>query len=337
MNRVIQSDGCLLTIIDRLDYAWDDRTYQLMIKAQSCMQLDLEAQEKQQAFIDDKASYGEVWHTSLELIGTHLRDIIVPPLDPTIRIKPAEPSTLLTQDLRINSWVQRHLKQPFQTMDGDPTFKLNPTQIQAIAMALNERFSLIQGPPGTGKSATITNLVHLLKFHFQVPVPILVCAPTHAAVDHLTQGMLNKGLRPLRLGREELVREDLRQFTMDQWHTRSPDYFVLCWARKRETIARAIVDAMEKGEDLEALGFDIDPKLTLETAQANFKKAKNVSRGIYDKITQWVYSQADVVLSTAMGSGGFATRTVDFPIVLLDEAAQCNEVRKPAGHYCVIS
>lgn len=314
--------------LNRLDYAWDDRIFQLMMTAQTRLLTDLEPQEEHQAFIDDKADYTtQTWHTSLILSGTHLRDIIVPPSDPDVRIKPSAPSDLLTSDARLNSWVKRHLQRPFLSIDGDPKFNLNPTQIQAIAMALHNRFSLIQGPPGTGKSATITNLLRLLKVDFQIPTPVLVCAPTHAAVDHLTRSMSEKKLRPLRIGREEQVRADNVKWTMPMWMKRSPQYGLLLYAQRREETAKAKLDAVLTKDEEAMANFGVEEE-TLDSVTKAHQKAKRAAWNIEDRICQWVYSQADVVLATAMGSSGYATKYVDFPFVLLDEAAQCNEVRR---------
>lgn len=302
-----------------------------MTTAQARLNLDLEAQEEHQAFIDNKANFvTQTWHTSLILEGTHLRDIIVPPSAPDIRVKQSPPSDLLTSDARLNSWVQRHLRQPFIPMDGDPTSDLNSTQIQAIAMALNERFSLIQGPPGTGKSATITNLLTLLKVDFQIPTPVLVCAPTHAAVDHLTRNMALKRLKPLRIGREEQVHPDNVRWTMPMWQKRSPQYGLLLFAQNREVIAKAKLDAVERNDEeaIAALGIRAEDQDVKKLDEAH-EKAKRAVWNIHNRVTQWVFSQADVVLSTAMGASGYATKCVDFPIVLLDEAAQCNEVSSP--------
>lgn len=52
-------------------------------------------------------------------------------------------------------------------------------------------------------------MVRILKAHFKVPYPLLVCTYTNAAVDNLVEGIVATGLKPLRVGSEASVREDL--------------------------------------------------------------------------------------------------------------------------------
>jgi superfamily I DNA and/or RNA helicase len=67
----------------------------------------------------------------------------------------------------------------------------NKSQIKAVNMAINLKFTIIQGPPGTGKTLTIAAIVvNWLKpengfgcSSFQ----ILVCAPSNSAADHLAE------------------------------------------------------------------------------------------------------------------------------------------------------
>ena len=56
-------------------------------------------------------------------------------------------------------------------------------QKQAIQMVFDKIVSTVQGPPGTGKTTTIILLLEALLRHTKKT--ILVCAPTHAAVEEL--------------------------------------------------------------------------------------------------------------------------------------------------------
>lgn len=59
---------------------------------------------------------------------------------------------------------------------------------------------LLQGPPGTGKTTTLMGLLaaeyEYFKnvVHFQDKRKILICAPSNAAIDHITKRLVCEGL-----------------------------------------------------------------------------------------------------------------------------------------------
>lgn len=67
----------------------------------------------------------------------------------------------------------------------------------AVKHALQQSLSLIQGPPGTGKTVTSAAIVYFLTKTNNGPV--LVCAPSNIAVDHLTEKIHRTGLKVLNL------------------------------------------------------------------------------------------------------------------------------------------
>ncbi|KAH8831193.1 P-loop containing nucleoside triphosphate hydrolase protein [Flagelloscypha sp. PMI_526] len=120
----------------------------------------------------------------------------------------AKPSSIVTgtgsfaQNHLIASWAHRYAApgDPI-VIPGDPDVSmLNKSQIRAVAMMLGNRASLVQGPPGTGKTKTIIEAIRILKVHFQVPHPLLVCTYTNVAVDNLVEGFVKAGLNPVRVG-----------------------------------------------------------------------------------------------------------------------------------------
>ena len=116
----------------------------------------------------------------------------------------------------IQSWARRYRSPNPVVVEGDPPLDhLNASQIRAMAMMIGERMSLIQGPPGTGKTKTIVEAIKLLKGHFEVPHPILVCTYTNVAVDNLLEGFAAGGLKPLRVGTEGLTKDELEKYLFD--------------------------------------------------------------------------------------------------------------------------
>jgi hypothetical protein len=133
----------------------------------------------------------------------------------------------------IHSWVRRYCRPDPLRVEGDPDLNgLNATQVRAIALMLGERLSLVQGvrppvfylqgrlsfpftqPPGTGKTRTIIETIRLLKQHFQVPHPLLICTFTNVAVDNLVEGIVATGLSPIRVGHMPGIKPSLLQYSL---------------------------------------------------------------------------------------------------------------------------
>lgn len=134
----------------------------------------------------------------------------------------AAPRGVLARDQLIQSWTRRYRSPRVLKIEGDPHIPLNQSQLRAIAMMLSERVSLVQGPPGTGKTRVIVETIKLLKSHWKIPHPILVCAHTNVAVDNLLAGLRQHGIRALRSGSYDSVREDLQEYTFDHMVEKHP-------------------------------------------------------------------------------------------------------------------
>ncbi|GAA5871027.1 hypothetical protein JCM8547_005335 [Rhodosporidiobolus lusitaniae] len=280
------------------------------------------------------------------LQGTELREIIVPhlpspsssPHDPSLpSLSPSatdtaastHPSSLLRSNQLINSWIQRYSRPgPPLAMPGDPELGLNESQTRAIAMGLGERLSLIQGPPGTGKSQTIVSLIALLKLHFRVPFPILLAAPTHVSVDHLLSLLVKLGLNPLRCGKASKVSNpEAEKWTIEKRQEQHPLWKRMEMAREeseglREEVVELRGRAVEGGERteqkrVEKEGFELEEK---------YRKAWRKFVMLEQKLYASLLATADVFCATALGAGTSKVLSmVDFPLVLLDEAAMCTE------------
>ena len=125
------------------------------------------------------------------------------------------PRGILARDQMIQSWTRRYRSLQSLPIEGDPDIPLNQSQLRAMAMMLSERVSLVQGPPGTGKTRVIVETIKLLKSHWKIPHPILVCAHTNVAVDNLLSGLRGHGIKAIRTGSSDRVRDDLKDYTFD--------------------------------------------------------------------------------------------------------------------------
>ncbi|RXK38247.1 hypothetical protein M231_04419 [Tremella mesenterica] len=224
--------------------------------------------------------------------------------------------TLLSRNALIKSWTTRyrvdHGKEPLK-IEGDPEIPLNPSQIRAIAMMLSERLSLVQGPPGTGKTRVIVETIKLLKSHWQVPFPILVCAHTNVAVDNLLDGLQNHGLKAIRVGTEERIREDLQKFALSEMEKEHPLY-------------DQVVELERKKKELFASKPDqiADPMAAQKRGQ-QLQEIFGKLHGWELQMRQDVLADADVICATCLSAASFRLHQIDFPMVFLDEASMATE------------
>ncbi|KAH9960270.1 AAA domain-containing protein [Russula dissimulans] len=222
----------------RLDLGQSNIAYERMCHAVTQLHQDPRALEKDTSNPESE----------LVLLGTHIRDVILRSFSPTDGVYEPQPFQaaddasyaahdtldhpaeigaehwgIFKDDMRIQSWARRHLRVNPVRVEGDPElYGLNATQIRAIAMMVGQRITLIHGPPGTGKSKTIIEAVRLLKADFEVPVPILVCTYTNMALDHIVDGLVRRGLKPLRVGLDAKVQPALKDYVLEAYLDKHP-------------------------------------------------------------------------------------------------------------------
>ncbi|KAJ7442181.1 P-loop containing nucleoside triphosphate hydrolase protein [Mycena galericulata] len=306
----------------------------------------------------------------LILQGTHLRDILLrssqPPMEESPAVEeasvevveesgfvadegvqrekqPASPSDTngaFKDDQRIHSWARRYSEPVPLVMNGDPPLTgLNATQIRAMALMIGQRVSLVQGPPGTGKTKTIIETIKLLKVHFEVPQPLLVCTYTNVAVDNLVEGLAASGVRPLRVGFGGQVKESLVEHTLDyklEHHALQPAMAAL--VKQEEEVQQRIRDIMKKLGDVREskvgasahaqerarqIIANMEADLALRQRMQNSIKARIYALGM--EMLRDVISEADVICTTCITSASASLNVVDFPVVFLDEASMSTE------------
>ncbi|CAL1698014.1 unnamed protein product [Somion occarium] len=287
------------------------------------------------------------------LQGTHLRDILLRSFIRTQQDSDAQsepdsqedvPSAsasvtlmdhrgVFKDDVRIQSWATRYSSPDPVVIEGDPILKdLNSTQIRAIAMMIGQRFTLVQGPPGTGKTKTIIEAVRLLKTHFEVFHPILLCTYTNVAVDNLVEGLLTTGLKPLRIGYGGKVKESLRETTLEAKiaaHRLSKDLervnaqTEMVEKRRKNLLMRISELRSKKMASLAGRLINMETDLIWMDRQLAALKAKGYA--IYQEMLKDIVSDADVVCTTCVTSASMALNVCDFPVVFVDEASMSTE------------
>lgn len=236
-------------------------------------------------------------------------------------------------DMRIQSWARRYARRNPIQIDGDPPLDaLNPTQIRAAAMMLGERICLVQGPPGTGKTKTIIEAAKLLKVHFQVHHPLLVCTYTNVAVDNLVEGFATAGLKPLRVGFGAKVKSSLGEYTLDHQlgkHPLKPRVDKLAEEersieKRRSQLKKKIEDVQQEGRAGASDRLErMTSTLTMLGRQSMSVKAKLYA--MHQEMLRDVTSAADVICTTCVTSASVALNVLDFPVVFLDEASMSTE------------
>jgi len=186
---------------------------------------------------------------------------------------------------------------------------LNASQQSAIEQALSRRMTLIQGPPGTGKTTTATHLLHTM---VQLGTgPILATAESNVAVDNLLEGLLDLGVKALRIGRPVKVREALRSATLDAVLEDHPMQEELAFLQDEQRELRKALPSL-KGKEKGLMHRDIN------------HNQKEIRR-LEDTMTASVLDEAEVICATTIGCGHRLLESRRFPVVLMDEATQATE------------
>ncbi|TFY81080.1 hypothetical protein EWM64_g2933 [Hericium alpestre] len=332
----------------RLDVGRSNMIYERMKAAIDNLQMDPALQE----------AYVSSPDREFVLQGTHLRDILLHSFSPALpehhrtpvqdaqdpnyvphevlehpsRIKGRHEGAF-KDDMLIQSWARRYGRPNPVVMEGDPVLEgLNATQVRAVAMMIGERASLVHGPPGTGKTRTIIEAVRLLKVHFQVSIPLLVCTYTNVAVDNLVEGLVAAGVKPLRVGYSGKVEASLYEHTLEAKLEAHP---------LRPKLEKATADQEQLKKRLSYLHQQIEKlqaakrsdlvrrlermEMDAISLERQLVAVKSKCYALRQEMLHEVVYQADVICTTCITSASVALRVIDFPVIFLDEASMSTE------------
>lgn len=194
--------------------------------------------------------------------------------------------------------------------------RLNQSQNEALRTILAaEDVALVHGPPGTGKTTT---LVEAVTFLVKDGKSVMVCAPSNAAVDHLSASLAARGLNVVRLGNLARVDDDNTSRTLDILLQQDRDFKQI-----RELKKRAV--------ELRKMGGKYKRNFGKEEAEQRkllFQEARNLqkeSRELEQYIIRKILDGADVIACTLIGSTLESIREKRFDAVIIDEAGQALE------------
>jgi superfamily I DNA and/or RNA helicase len=190
---------------------------------------------------------------------------------------------------------------------------LNDSQRAAVDRALRANdVAIIHGPPGTGKTTT---LVEVIRRCAQRARPVLVCAPSNAAVDLLTERCAAAGLDVVRIGNLARIDPAVMEHTLgERWkrHGMADDIKAM---RKRADEFRRMASKYKR-----SFG-----KAEMQQRKLLLQEARNIItdvRRMEQQVTDMILDQADVVACTLVASRNEELRGRHFEYCVIDEAGQ---------------
>lgn len=198
-----------------------------------------------------------------------------------------------------------------------PSERLNPEQAEAASLALAaEDWFLVHGPPGTGKSSVLAEVAERAVGRGE---RILACAASNAAVDHLLELCVARGLPAVRIGHPARVLEHLQEHTLDVQVESHPDRVL---ARELLDEAYALEGYARKqrsqGRSRERFG-------NARASRSEARGLKDEARALERKAVHDILGRARVVCVTLGSLDTSLLSGQSFDLALLDEATQATE------------
>lgn len=173
---------------------------------------------------------------------------------------------------------------------------LNPSQQDAIQKVVEcQEVSIVHGPPGTGKTTT---MVEAIIETLQRETQVLVCAPSNAAVDWISEQLMRRSVHVLRVGNPLRMSDEMLDCSYERRYAAHPDYHELWNVRKR----------LREGASGD---------------QAH--RLRNRETELEIKINAALFDEARVVSCTLIGSAYRLMERRHFSTLFIDEAAQALE------------
>ncbi len=194
--------------------------------------------------------------------------------------------------------------------------QLNTSQNEAVNTILAARdIAIIHGPPGTGKTTT---LVYAIKKLVESEHTILVCAPSNAAVDLLTERLSSLDLNVVRIGNISRVDESIIQHTLENRLSKHPE---------SKNIKKIKIQAAEARRNANKFKrrFGAQERQERKDLYKEARELTDWANQLEDRMVDHILSAAQVITCTFVGSSNRILEKLKFKTVVIDEAAQALE------------
>ncbi|MBU2912890.1 MULTISPECIES: AAA domain-containing protein [Reichenbachiella] len=193
---------------------------------------------------------------------------------------------------------------------------LNDSQNEALRLVHNAQdVAIIHGPPGTGKTTT---LVHTIAETLKSEKQVMVCAPSNAAVDLLTDRLGQQNIEVLRIGHPARVHEDILNKTLDAKIANHDDFKSLKDMRKQAEEYFKLASKYKRN-------FGHAEKAQRRAIKAEALKLKDAANNLEYYIINDIVAKTQVIACTLVGSTNSYIKGMSFGTVFIDEAAQAME------------
>ncbi len=194
--------------------------------------------------------------------------------------------------------------------------QLNESQNKAVNAILDSYdLTVVHGPPGTGKTTT---LVAAIKALSKKEKPILVCAPSNAAVDLLTERIAAQELNVLRIGNISRIDESIIQHTIESKIAADPE---------SARIKKVRIEAAEYRKKASRFkrSFGAVERNERKELRNQSKELTEWANQLEERLTEKIILSSDVITSTLVGSNNKILRGFRFDTAFIDEATQALE------------
>lgn len=184
---------------------------------------------------------------------------------------------------------------------------LNRSQEVAVNNMLCSRdVMIVHGPPGTGKTTT---LVEAIAETLNREPQVLVCAQSNMAVDWISQKLVERGVRVLRIGNPTRVNDRMLGYCYERQYEAHPDYPELWSIRKA----------------IRQLQGERRKHSMSSSVQSRINRLRHRAEELEVKINVELFDNARVVASTLVGSNSSLLTGRRFGTLFVDEAGQALE------------